>query len=167
MDPIQAFLQANALVTPLYPSTSRYYGIAAAQLTLPDGTTIAYLRRRFVPPPGTPQRLRYTYWLHYAEGSAMPPLLLKLIFDRIGSGGAVQAVEAAEEEPRAERVQRRADDDRPLDTALAIGLYLVSTATATTASAGTCCIRPRRPKCRTSRSVSPTHRASSSPRRII
>ncbi|HZV94160.1 MAG TPA: glutathione binding-like protein, partial [Caldimonas sp.] len=29
---------------------------------------------------------RFTYWLHFAEGSAMPPLLLKLIFDRIGSG---------------------------------------------------------------------------------
>jgi glutathione S-transferase len=35
---------------------------------------------RLVPLPGTPDRLRYTYWLHYAEGSAMPPLLLKLIF---------------------------------------------------------------------------------------
>jgi glutathione S-transferase len=41
---------------------------------------------RLIPPAKTPQRLRYTYWLHYAEGSAMPPLLLKLIFDRIGSG---------------------------------------------------------------------------------
>jgi glutathione S-transferase len=30
---------------------------------------------RFIPPAGTPERLRYTYWLHYAEGSAMPPLL--------------------------------------------------------------------------------------------
>jgi glutathione S-transferase len=39
---------------------------------------------RFVPAPGTPERLRYRYWLHYAEGSAMPPLLLKLVFDRIG-----------------------------------------------------------------------------------
>jgi glutathione S-transferase len=27
--------------------------------------------------------LRYSYWLHFAEGSAMSPLLLKLIFDRI------------------------------------------------------------------------------------
>jgi glutathione S-transferase len=35
---------------------------------------------RLIPPPNTPQRLRYTYWLHYAEGSAMPPLLLKLLF---------------------------------------------------------------------------------------
>ncbi len=35
---------------------------------------------RFIPPPKTPERLRYKYWLHYAEGSAMPPLLLKLLF---------------------------------------------------------------------------------------
>jgi glutathione S-transferase len=32
---------------------------------------------------GTPEHLRYIYWLHYGEGSAMPPLLLKLIFDRL------------------------------------------------------------------------------------
>jgi hypothetical protein len=51
MDPVQAFLQANALVTPLFPPTSRYHGIAAAQLELSDGTIIAYLQRRFVPPP--------------------------------------------------------------------------------------------------------------------
>jgi glutathione S-transferase len=38
---------------------------------------------RLVPAPGTPERLRYTYWMHFAEGSAMPPLLLKLVFDRI------------------------------------------------------------------------------------
>ncbi len=38
---------------------------------------------RLVPAAGTPERLRYRYWLHYAEGSAMPPLLLKLIFDRV------------------------------------------------------------------------------------
>jgi glutathione S-transferase len=36
-----------------------------------------------VPAPGTPERLRYRYWMHYAEGSAMPPLLLKLVFDQI------------------------------------------------------------------------------------
>jgi glutathione S-transferase len=38
---------------------------------------------RLVPEPGSPERRRYTYWLHYAEGSAMPPLLLKLIFDTL------------------------------------------------------------------------------------
>ena len=40
---------------------------------------------RFVPPAGSPERLRYRYWMHFAEGSAMPPLLLKLIFDRVAT----------------------------------------------------------------------------------
>lgn len=63
--------------------------ITEADLTLAEsGAIIEYLidrhgAGRFVPPPETPERLRYTYWLHYAEGSAMPPLLLKLIFDRV------------------------------------------------------------------------------------
>ncbi len=35
------------------------------------------------PPPGSRERLRWRYWLHYAEGSAMPPLLLSLVFSRI------------------------------------------------------------------------------------
>ena len=38
---------------------------------------------RLIPATGTPERLRYTYWMHFAEGSAMPPLLMKLIFERI------------------------------------------------------------------------------------
>jgi glutathione S-transferase len=38
---------------------------------------------RLAPKPGTPESRRYRYWMHYAEGSAMPPLLLKLVFDRI------------------------------------------------------------------------------------
>lgn len=38
---------------------------------------------RFAPPPGSAERQRYTYWMHYAEGSAMPPLLLKLVFEQI------------------------------------------------------------------------------------
>lgn len=53
-----------------------------------SGAIIEYLLERYGqgrlrPAAGTPERLRYTYWLHFAEGSAMPPLLLKLIFDRI------------------------------------------------------------------------------------
>jgi len=39
---------------------------------------------RLRPPAGTPAFMRYRYWLHYAEGSAMPPLLLKLVTTRIG-----------------------------------------------------------------------------------
>jgi glutathione S-transferase len=38
---------------------------------------------RLRPQPGTAEFLAYRYWLHYAEGSAMPPLLLKLVFGAI------------------------------------------------------------------------------------
>ena len=56
-----------------------------------SGAIVEYLAERygagrFVPAAGTPERLRYTYWMHYAEGSAMPPLLLKLVFNRVENG---------------------------------------------------------------------------------
>ena len=38
---------------------------------------------RLRPEAGTPERRQYRYWLHYAEGSLMPPLLVKLITGRI------------------------------------------------------------------------------------
>ena len=63
--------------------------ITDGELTLAEsGAIIEYLVDRYgngrlVPALGTLEHLRYTYWLHYAEGSAMPPLLLKLIFDQI------------------------------------------------------------------------------------
>ena len=53
-----------------------------------SGAIIEYLverhgQGRLAPPPGSDERLRYTYWLHFAEGSAMPPLLLTLVFDKV------------------------------------------------------------------------------------
>ena len=53
-----------------------------------SGAIVEYLvgrygKGRLVPHADTPEKLRYTYWLHFAEGSMMPPLLLKLIFDRM------------------------------------------------------------------------------------
>lgn len=39
-----------------------------------------YGNGRLIPPVKTAERQRYTYWLHYAEGSAMTPLLQKLVF---------------------------------------------------------------------------------------
>lgn len=52
------------------------------------GAIFTYLLARheghpLVPALDSPERFRLTYWLHYAEGSAMPPLLLKLLFSRI------------------------------------------------------------------------------------
>ncbi len=76
-------------------SLKRVHPLGKSPVITGDGNTIAetsaiieyildrYGGGRLIPTPGTPERLRYTYWLHYAEGSAMPPLLLKLIFSRI------------------------------------------------------------------------------------
>jgi glutathione S-transferase len=43
-----------------------------------------YGRGRLMPKPNSPERLRYTFWMHFAEGSAMPPLVMKLVLDRMG-----------------------------------------------------------------------------------
>jgi len=52
------------------------------------GLIVEYLVERYnpalAPPRGAVLYWRYRYWLHYAEGSAMPPLLLKLVIDRLG-----------------------------------------------------------------------------------
>lgn len=77
------------------PSLRAVHPLGKSPVLVEDGVTVAesgalieyVLDRhgdgRLRPPAGTPERLRLTYWLHYAEGSAMPPLLLALIFARI------------------------------------------------------------------------------------
>jgi glutathione S-transferase len=66
--------------------------LSDGELTLAEsGAIVEYLVERYgagrlIPPPGTRERLRYSYWMHFAEGSAMPPLLMKLIFDRMEKG---------------------------------------------------------------------------------
>lgn len=79
------------------PELRAVHPLGKSPVITDDGQTIAesgaiieyligkYGQGRFAPAPGTPERLRYTYWLHYAEGSAMPPLLLKLVALRIAS----------------------------------------------------------------------------------
>ncbi len=63
--------------------------ITDGDLTIAEsGAIIEYLIERYgngrlIPAPGTPEKLRYTYWLHFAEGSAMLPLVMKLIFGRL------------------------------------------------------------------------------------
>ncbi|MCW2291451.1 glutathione S-transferase [Pseudomonas sp. BIGb0408] len=62
--------------------------VTDGDLTLAEsGAIIDYLANRhgpaLLPPADSPERLRCNYWLHYAEGSAMPPLLLKLVFDKV------------------------------------------------------------------------------------
>ncbi len=55
-----------------------------------SGAIIEYLidrhgNGRLRPAIGTPEFLQYRYWLHFAEGSAMSPLLMKLVFDKVAS----------------------------------------------------------------------------------
>lgn len=56
-----------------------------------SGAIVEYLMQRYgdgslLPAHDSPERLRYTYWLHYAEGSLMTPLLMALVFRRLPQG---------------------------------------------------------------------------------
>lgn len=51
MDPVQAFLQNNALTPPAFAATSRCYGIPTSRLIQADGRTVVYVQRRFLPAP--------------------------------------------------------------------------------------------------------------------
>jgi glutathione S-transferase len=74
--------------------------IVDGAITLAEsGAIIEYLAGRYgngrlIPPEGSEARLRYLYWLHYSEGSAMPVLLLKRIFDRIAMNPAPWPISA-------------------------------------------------------------------------
>jgi len=77
------------------PSLLAVHPLGKSPVITHDGNTVAesgaiiqYLvdgpgEGRLAPKRGTPERLRFDYWLHYAEGSAMPPLLLALVFNRL------------------------------------------------------------------------------------
>jgi glutathione S-transferase len=67
--------------------------VDGAAVLAESGAIIEYLVEKygggkFVPPPGSPEKLRYSYFMHYAEGSMMAPLLMKLVFDRVESSPA-------------------------------------------------------------------------------
>lgn len=78
------------------PSLKTVHPLGKSPVIVDDGLTIAesgaileyladrYGQGRLRPPPDTAERLKCTYWLHYAEGSLMPLLLLKLVMDRLG-----------------------------------------------------------------------------------
>jgi len=80
------------------PELARIHPLGKSPVVIDDGAVVAesgailehildkYGAGMLRPPAGTDDRRRFTYWLHFAEGSAMPPLLLKLIFDRLESG---------------------------------------------------------------------------------
>jgi glutathione S-transferase len=68
--------------------------ITDGDLTIAEsGAAVDYLVRRYghgklAPPPGEAAYEKHQEWLHYAEGSAMLPLMLQLYTMRLGEGGA-------------------------------------------------------------------------------
>ena len=66
--------------------------ITDGELTLAEsGAIIEYLARTYgddewAPAPGDARYWDYAYWMHYAEGSLMPPLLVRLIFSKVRTG---------------------------------------------------------------------------------
>ena len=52
-NPLQALLKMGVIPPVAFPTDSRYYASGTLSYTTPDGQTITYLARRFVPQPGT------------------------------------------------------------------------------------------------------------------
>ena len=85
---------AKSMLAP--PELKRIHPLGKSPVITDDGKAIAesgaiieyivekYGNGKLVPPAGSPERLRYTYWMHYAEGSAMPLMVMRLIFNFIG-----------------------------------------------------------------------------------
>ena len=76
------------------PELKAVHPLGKSPVITDNGTVIAesaviidYLVNKYgqgkLKPKSEEELLRYTYWLHYAEGSAMTPLLMKLVFERI------------------------------------------------------------------------------------
>lgn len=55
-----------------------------------------YGPKKLMPKRGTQAHCDYLYWLHYAEGSLMPQLLLKLYLERVGTPAAPVSARVAD-----------------------------------------------------------------------
>lgn len=77
------------------PELLQVHPLGKSPVVTDDGVTVAesgaiieylvhkYDIGRLLPPDGSPERLAYTYWLHYAEGTFMPLMIISLILNRI------------------------------------------------------------------------------------
>ncbi|HEY2482816.1 MAG TPA: glutathione S-transferase family protein [Caulobacteraceae bacterium] len=94
------FYQRDAVTNLAPPGLKAVHPLGKSPVVTDGGLTIAesgaaidYLVRkygggRFMPSPETAEHERYLEWLHYAEGSAMLPLMLNLYTMRLGEAGA-------------------------------------------------------------------------------
>lgn len=82
------------------PELKEVHPLGKSPVITDDGVTVAesgaiieyllerYGKGRMRPAPGSPDHLAYVQWMHYAEGSAMTPLLLALFLGMLGDATA-------------------------------------------------------------------------------
>src|ERR1700679_3977895 len=91
------YYQRNAKTMLAPPELRAIHPLGKSPVVTDDGAVLAetgaiieYLVEKsgggLRPAAGTPERLRWSYWLHYAEGSLMPPLVMRLIFSLLQIG---------------------------------------------------------------------------------
>jgi glutathione S-transferase len=80
------------------PELKAIHPLGKSPVISDDGTVIAetgaiiehvverYGNGRLIPAPGSAERRRYIYWLHAAEGTVMPLLVMTLVFNRVETG---------------------------------------------------------------------------------
>lgn len=49
--PLETLMQSSFMQSAMFPPTSRYHGFKTLKMSMPDGSTVLYLERRFVPQP--------------------------------------------------------------------------------------------------------------------
>ncbi len=81
----EASLRAPAALRAVHPLGKSPTVTDGDETLAESGAILEYLveqygQGRLAPSPGTPEHRRYRYWMHYAEGSFMPSLVLMLIF---------------------------------------------------------------------------------------
>ena len=94
------FYQRDAVTSLAPPELEAIHPLGKSPVITDNGVTIIesgaiidyvlrhYGEGRLMPAAGTPAHETYLQWLHYAEGSAMMPMLLAMYVGRLGEAGA-------------------------------------------------------------------------------
>jgi hypothetical protein len=112
--PLERLLQGPSLESTLYPPGTRYYGVALAEITLPDGRTVRYLRRRRLPDPAS---LSTVFEYRVVDGDRLDNLANQFLGDplaswRIADANGVLRMESLVEET-GERIRITLSDGVP------------------------------------------------------
>lgn len=94
------YYQRDAVTNLAPPELKAVHPLGKSPLLEEDGEVIeesgaiiqhlldSYGQGRFQPAPGSKDALRYLQWMHFAEGTAMTPILLQLYTSRLGDAAA-------------------------------------------------------------------------------